>query len=252
MRIVPHDAGLAGKIRGNRSKLDRHLSFNVVTGGRLREAGARQARYDTCNIGEEFPDRLRPTRYRKGLLDHDIWLAAVKTKRAPSTRQFLLYARRGSEHGGSPVGCRLGTSRPDWAERAFLMGRFRVPASPSLIQCAADRAYDSNIAGAPAEIAAELGPDSRLIGIRKPHDNVARGHQHARCAVTALQSVLLRKSTPQSGHDDVVLKPFDRGDRGAIAHDSIGYARTGRLSVDQQRACAASALLAAQMSGSQV
>src|SRR5260370_42687765 len=63
--------------------------------------------------------------------------------------------------------------------------------------------------------------------------------------------MLGRERLPQRGQDGIVLQPFDGRDLRALAKDRIGDAGSHRLTVDQQRARTARALLAAQMRSGQ-
>ncbi len=61
-----------------------------------------------------------------------------------------------------------------------------------------------------------------------------------------------RKGRAKLGRDLVIIEPFDRGDPRAIAGDRIGDAGTRRHVVEQQRARAAHAVLAAEMGAGQI
>ena len=50
-----------------------------------------------------------------------------------------------------------------------------------------DRPHDADIAGAAAQIAAQSDADQAFIGLRQAQHEIARGDQHSRRAVTALQ-----------------------------------------------------------------
>jgi hypothetical protein len=55
---------------------------------------------------------------------------------------------------------------------------------------ALDRAHNTDIAGATAEIAAHSDADRMFVIIQRAQNNVATRHQHARRAIAALQGML--------------------------------------------------------------
>src|SRR6516164_148892 len=154
--------------------------------------------------------------------------------------------RYGNLPARRPGVARADRAEPPWRDRG---GCKRAGAT--LLQHAANGAHDADISGAAAKVAAQLEADAPLVGSGETADDVARRDQHSRRAESALQTVLGRERLPQRGHDGIVLQPFDGRDLRALAKDRIGDAGSRRLTVDQQRARTARALLAAQMRAGQ-
>src|SRR5581483_7566087 len=118
-------------------------------------------------------------------------------------------------------------------------------------QHARDRAHDPGIAGAAAEIAAELEADARGVGVREPAHDVARGHQHAGRAVAALEPVLGLEGGAKPRGNRILVEPLDGADLAPLAGERQGDAGARRRIVDQQGAGAADAVLAADMRAGQ-
>src|SRR6516162_5501536 len=154
--------------------------------------------------------------------------------------------RYGNLAARRPAVARAHRTKPPWLRR-----RRGESAGATLLQHAANGAHDADISGAAAKVAAQLEADAPLVGSGETADDVARRDQHSRRAESALQTVLGRERLPQRGHDGIVLQPFDGRDLCALAKDRIGDAGSRRLTVDQQRARTARALLAAQMRAGQ-
>jgi hypothetical protein len=62
----------------------------------------------------------------------------------------------------------------------------RAPTLTPLLEHAGDRLDDADIAGAAAEIAAELAADARLVRVGQARDDVMGGGEHPRRAEAAL------------------------------------------------------------------
>src|SRR6516225_3836314 len=154
--------------------------------------------------------------------------------------------RHRSRASDRPAVARAHRTKPPWLDR-----RCGESAGATLLQHAANGAHDADISGAAAKVAAQLEADAPLVGSGETADDVARRDQHSRRAESALQTVLGRERLPQRGHDGIVLHPFDGRDLRVLAKDRIGDAGSRRLTVDQQRARTARALLAAQMRAGQ-
>src|SRR5581483_5154028 len=142
-------------------------------------------------------------------------------------------------------------TRADWPDRPEFAGRTAGLAA-ALAENPHDRFDDIYIPGATAKIAAELEPYSFGSRIRNAQDNISGCHQHTRRAEAALQTMLFSKRSAQRHHDGIVFKALDGANAGAIAHHGVCNAGTRRLTIDQQRACAACALLATQMRAGQI
>src|SRR5437764_10313432 len=123
----------------------------------------------------------------------------------------------------------------------------RRAALPPLRQHPFDRPDDPDIAGAAAEIAAELAPDPRLVRLGQAGDDVARRGQHARRAEAALERVLGGEGGAELRHYRVVVEALDRADLRPVAGDRQGDAGARRGAVDHHRAGTADAVLAAEM-----
>ena len=67
------------------------------------------------------------------------------------------------------------------------------PSLAPLVEHGAYRPHDADIAGAAAQISAQSDADETLIGLRQPQHEIARGDQHSRRAVTALQRMFTRE-----------------------------------------------------------
>src|SRR6266700_1116782 len=142
-----------------------------------------------------------------------------------------------------------GAHRP---QRPFRRHNRRDAARAARRNRARYRAHDAYIAGAAAQIAAHRHPYLPLAeGFGAQHE-IARADQHPRSAVAALQGVLARKRRTQLPYDVVVGETFDRRDARTLARNCIDDARTRGLAVDQDRASAAHAVLAAEVRPSQV
>ena len=112
---------------------------------------------------------------------------------------------------------------------------------------ALDRFHDADIAGAAAEIAGQLQADALFIGVRQPRDDVPPRHQHSGGAEAALQAVIFGEGLAQQRHDRIGFEPFQRRDLGAVRRSREGDAGSRGRAVDQDRARAAHAMLAADM-----
>ena len=115
-----------------------------------------------------------------------------------------------------------------------------------------DRGDDVGIAGAAADIAGEALADLTLRPRALPQDQIARGDQHCRRAIPALQCVVLVKVAAQRLDDRVAGEALDGRDLALVAGDGEHQARARRLAVDEDRAGAAHAVLAAEMSAGQI
>src|ERR1700730_9153069 len=115
-----------------------------------------------------------------------------------------------------------------------------------------DRSDDVGVAGATADVAGEPLADLTLRPRALPQDQVARSDQHRRRAVAALQCVVLVKIPPQRRDDRVSPKALNGSDFALVAGDCEHQARARRLAVDEDRASAADAVLAAEMRAGQI
>src|SRR5271155_2170325 len=106
---------------------------------------------------------------------------------------------------------------------------------------------DIRIAGAATDIAGQALANLTLRPRASAQDQVARGDQHRRRAVAALQCVVLVKAAAQRLHDWVSGKALDGPDFAFVARDGEHQAGARRLAVEEDRAGAAHAVLAPQM-----
>ena len=102
-------------------------------------------------------------------------------------------SRCGRRNGRRPLSSGFDVARADRADPARVWFRQDERAGAAFGQNPHDRRDDALVAGATAEVAAQFHPHARLVGLRQPQHDVARGDQHARCAVAALQTVLGRE-----------------------------------------------------------
>src|SRR6266851_527012 len=121
-----------------------------------------------------------------------------------------------------------------------------------LLRGLGNRRDDVGIAGAAADIAGEAVADLALRACSPAQDQVARGDQHRRCAEPALQRVTLMETPAQCRHDRIAGKAFDGLHGAVVAGDREHQARARRLAVDEDRAGAAHAVLAAEMGPGQI
>src|SRR6185312_15513079 len=98
---------------------------------------------------------------------------------------------------------------------------------------------DVVVARAAAEVALEPVADFLLTGIRVLLEQVRGAHDHAGCAVAALQPVLLVERPLHRVQLAVLRKPLDGGDLGTVGLHREHRARLDRLAVDVHRAGAA-------------
>ena len=115
-----------------------------------------------------------------------------------------------------------------------------------------DRPHDADIAGAAAQIAAQSDADQTLVGLRQPQHEIARGDQHSRRAVAALQGMLAGEGRTKLRCHRVLVEAFDRGDLRPFAGNGIGDARARRHAVEQHGARAADAVFTAEMRTGQI
>ncbi|CAG9264639.1 hypothetical protein PCAR4_60168 [Paraburkholderia caribensis] len=133
------------------------------------------------------------------------------------------------------------------SQRRERLGRTRTAG----IEHTSNRTDDTDVSGAAAQIAGEFEAHACVVGIGDTRDDVARGHQHAWRAVTALQCVLGGERGTQFVHGRVVVEVFDGAHRTARATDRGRDAGACGRAVHVDRARAAHALLAANVRAAQ-
>src|SRR5262245_58986198 len=106
---------------------------------------------------------------------------------------------------------------------------------------------DAVIAGAAAQHGRDPLTDLGLGRLRVRLEEVERGHQHARRAEPALEPVVLVEGLLQRVEPTIAHEPLDRGDPRAVGLDREHDARARGLTVEQNGARAADAMLAADV-----
>ena len=115
----------------------------------------------------------------------------------------------------------------------------------------ADRLDDVLVAGAAAQIARQAFADLVVGRERIFLDQIGRGHQHARRAEAALQGVMLVERLLQRVQLPMRAEALDRLDAAAVGLHREHQAGAHAVAVDQHRAGAAHAVLAADMGAGQ-
>src|SRR5438045_2819510 len=111
---------------------------------------------------------------------------------------------------------------------------------------------DVPVAGAAADVALKRLPDLLLRGARVGSEQGSRAHQHSRCAVAALEGVMVAEGLLQRRQLPVLAQALDRLDRGAVGLDGQQHAALHELPVHDHRARAAVARVAADVAAGQV
>jgi hypothetical protein len=109
------------------------------------------------------------------------------------------------------------------------------------------RLDDPDVPGAPAQIARQRRADAVGVGIRFLGQESMRGGQHAGGAKAALQCVMLAEGGLQRGQGVVGRETLDGHDGAALGLHRQHQARADRFPIDNDRAGAAHAVLAAEM-----
>src|SRR3954469_3881247 len=149
-----------------------------------------------------------------------------------------------SDRIAAPTGPSAQRAPPGW-------GAVPRAARPTRHDDGAHRADDPDVTGAAAEIARKPEADAPLVRVGQADHQIARRDQHARRAVPALQCVLAREGRAQFGRDLILVETLDGFDAASRARDRECQAGTGRLAVQQNRAGAAYAMLAAKVRAGQ-
>src|ERR1051325_646050 len=142
---------------------------------------------------------------------------------------------------------RRGSSRRLMAEPKMRDAMARPPSGLHAGGGFTHRRDDVLVAGAAAERPFQAVAHFRLARICVALQQVARGHDHARRAEAALQAVLVPESLLHDVQLAVAGETFDRGDRGAVRLHGEHRARLHRLPVEEDRADAALAGVAADV-----
>ena len=115
-----------------------------------------------------------------------------------------------------------------------------------------DRGDDVGVGAATADVAAhplaDLGIRSRVALL----DTADAGHDLPGRAVAALERVFVDEGLLQRMKPAIALEPLDGGDLRTVMHHRERQARVDALSVHQNRACAARALVAAFLGAGQI
>src|SRR6516162_6602261 len=248
--LIADHASFAVERRGDRAELDRELPLQPVA-ARGAERGSGHARDHAFGLGEEVPHLALRSRDDERLADFNVGLFSRQTQIALAESGGRVAADGCSKRRRSHAGDRPAMARSHRTKPPRLHRQRGESAGATMLQDAANGAYDADISGAAAQVAAQLEADAPLVGSGKTGDDVARRDQHSRRTEPALQTMLGRERLPQRGHDGIALQPFDGRDLRAFAKDRIGNAGSRRLAVNQQRTRTARALFAAQMRAGQ-
>ncbi len=115
-----------------------------------------------------------------------------------------------------------------------------------------DRPYDVLIASAAAEIALNGVADFLFCGVRVPLQEVDRGHDHPRCAIAALQTVLLPKAFLDWMQLTVACQALDGRNLSAVCLDGKDRAGLDSLTVQKNRARTTLARITTDVSSGQI
>src|SRR5262245_47055697 len=102
--------------------------------------------------------------------------------------------------------CRHRSNCGDWYSRLACV--LRSVHAAQLSPGPHDGCDDSRVPGAATNLAAELASDGLSIRTRHAQQNVARHHQHAGRAKSALHAMRLMEMSTQYLHGGIVLQPF--------------------------------------------
>src|SRR5882724_2613094 len=106
---------------------------------------------------------------------------------------------------------------------------------------------DVDVPGAAAQVPRDRLADLLLARVLVALQQRARGHQHARRAESALQTVLLGEALLHRMELAALLQALDRGDLGAVGLDGEHRARLHRIAVEDHGARAAVRRVAADV-----
>jgi hypothetical protein len=112
---------------------------------------------------------------------------------------------------------------------------------------ARDSVHDTSVTGAATKIAAHVSSNGVECQLFVSCNHVARGNEHARRAVTTLQSMFFGKSLAEGFHEGIVVESLDRLDVCSVTGNGIGDAGSTDFTIDQYGAGATDAVLASDM-----
>ena len=119
-------------------------------------------------------------------------------------------------------------------------GRTRISCVADFLAGADDGSHYSCVTRTAANLAAELGTNRVRIRISDPDQNIARHHEHARRAESALQGVALVEMTAQDLHDWIALGALKGLHDATVTHHGELQARARRFSLYRNGAGATS------------
>src|SRR5262249_49123963 len=122
----------------------------------------------------------------------------------------------------------------------------------NLLRCFGNGGDDIGVTRAATDIAGEAVTDLALRARTPAQDQIARSDQHTGRAIAALQRVGLVKIAAQHSRYSIAREALDRLDLTLVAGDGEYQARARRLAVDEDRAGAADAVLAAEMRAGEI
>ena len=255
LRIGPAGA-FAVECGADRSEADFGPTREVVRFGGL-DVHARQALGDARQVLEQRPQGVHRVAHRELAFERGPAVGPGHRVDGPGSgrsgggrvriRQMARIDLEGLEGDGARGG-RCGR----WGRRGGCGAGVIRHRAPMLQRDVAHRRHDPHVAGAPAQVAAQLVPDRGLVLRSDPGHDVPRRDQHPRGAESALQRVVARERLAQRPPGGVVSESFDGHHGRALAGVRPGDARSDRLPVHQHRAGAAHAVLAAEVGAGQV
>jgi hypothetical protein len=170
--IVTLDHRGSGEAGEDRAELHCHLSLGGVCVV-LGQLNAGQTRRDQGNVGEHLPYLCRRLHDHEALLEPRPAFACFF---GCGLWRCLSWSGLACRHEDRQGRCRrrYGRGSGHWRLRCMRLDH------------ASNRIDDAEIAGAAAQIAGKLDPDSALVRVRQPAHDVARRDQHAGRAEAAL------------------------------------------------------------------
>src|SRR4029077_9330478 len=247
-RRILFDTRGAMKRRGHRADLDTDGAFDTLGSWRREKRHAGQEIGYRGEVAERGKNPVRRVRDLKMLFEM-VAGREVRDQQLCSLSRDLHRLRAAAPRDGRSLAASR-TRRPQRLSSAVVLRRYASPTP--LVDDRRDGAHDADIAGTPAQIAAQPDADQLLVGMRKAQHQVAGRDEHSRRAVATLQRVLPREGRTQFGSDFVLVEAFDGGHLSSVAAYGIGDARPRRDAIEQHRAGAAHPVFAAEMGAGQI
>ena len=195
--IIARDVGDAAELSRDRTGLDPDLAVDpaILLAAVKRRAG--KAGRHVFDPSEEGPYLFNRVCDEEALPEFDLRLPVGLKARGRAYRHAWRGANDGGNNGDGSHLRFAGAPRSGRSQSVTIApGNSRNTASATIGNDALNRAHDADIAGASAEIAAHRDADVMLAGRLHAQHDVARGNDHARRAIAALQRVVSRESRP--------------------------------------------------------